>query len=402
MISFLRLPAVAWLPVVLCCPALAQVSSVSRLGITKTYFYEQTNPVTLVPGGAEFHAFVEGERLSNNFPSSSINVRNPIGYLDSLWFDGDHGAWYFEDEYDSHSELDDDYPNGAYELQVGSTAIATGISAGADPKPPLIGFTAGGWRDGVLKITDAEAAQGFSVVTNANTGNGFLGLEIEDEEEEDEVFSINLIPDSTSNKDEKLDIALEPGLLKPGHTYHLTVEFDHMASRRKLIEPSWIDLDPTAEGTFVFGMRSVATTVVIEVVTSRPGTPYENYLASYGLDPEEHTDPLSDYDHDGTPDILEAVLGGNPTGSIGDNRPTVEPPFLGVGKLGYHYLRDKGMVGIPVEVEYSHDFSLWITAKDGVDGVTTEVISVDSKMEMVVTRIPVATGARFVRLKAVH
>ena len=97
-------------------------------------------------------------------------------------------------------------------------------------------------------------------------------------------------------------------------------------------------------------------------------TPFALWAEGFGLDGSVSGFASADADGDGTANLLEYVLGGNPAAAESGLLPDVTVADTVDGKrLVIEYARAVGAAAVPVAVETSSDLSSWTTRTDGVD-----------------------------------
>ena len=131
-----------------------------------------------------------------------------------------------------------------------------------------------------------------------------------------------------------------------------------------------------------------------------PKTPYENWVASNGLN-AANSDPAADYDHDGVPNLLEWAFGSNPktanTGSLAVSAATIvrrgTPTSLTAGTsqlAAFGRRKDYVSSGLTYLVQFSNDMATWTTS-----AATPSVIADDGEIEIVTVPFPTpADGTR--------
>lgn len=234
----------------------ASAQSVSALGITKTRTYKQTNASTTTAGNFTFSAFIEGDGLDESTPSASNRVSAPGGATTALTFDFDR--WDLERAFTSQTALNSSFANGNYTFRVGTDNIPLALSGTVTfPPVPLVTASVGTWSAGRLKLTPDEAAEGLTLTSNANTGSGFLTLEIYSDTED-------ILYETVTNEapPEVISVDVAGGTLTPGVVYTAELEFDHVADSAPLDEFEWADL-----GASAFALFSSRTTFEIQIVS---------------------------------------------------------------------------------------------------------------------------------------
>jgi hypothetical protein len=129
---------------------------------------------------------------------------------------------------------------------------------------------------------------------------------------------------------------------------------------------------------------------------------FQTYAASFGLNSVTTGAPDADFDKDGIPNLLEYLLGGNPTLPSSGLLPAVTKA-PGSNNLVFTYKRKIAAVGVSQVIEHSANLSnTWSTADHGQNGVAiaTAAVPGDATTEQVTVTIPSTSASRFVRLKA--
>jgi hypothetical protein len=145
----------------------------------------------------------------------------------------------------------------------------------------------------------------------------------------------------------------------------------------------------------------------VGAVTSEPilleyADEFQAYAASYGLNSVTTGAPDADFDHDGIPNLLEYLFGGNPTLPNGGLQPTITKA-PGSNNLVFTYKRKIAATGVTQVIEHSTSVSPpWTPAVHGQNGVTIITSPLDAETEQVTTSIPSTSPSRFVRLKVLR
>lgn len=129
---------------------------------------------------------------------------------------------------------------------------------------------------------------------------------------------------------------------------------------------------------------------------------YQGFVSGYGLNSVTTGAPEVDYDKDGVSNLLEFVLGGNPTVSGTAILPKLTTaPIAGGRKLILTYQRKLAAAGIGQVAETStHLTGPWTAAVHNQGGVTIATTPVNTTAEQVTVTIPIAGGSGFARLRA--
>lgn len=127
---------------------------------------------------------------------------------------------------------------------------------------------------------------------------------------------------------------------------------------------------------------------------------YTSFATAHGLDPATTGAAGADPDGDGISNLMEFVLGGDPTAP---NRGILPIATLttsgGHPALVYSYnLSTAAASVVTTAVEYSPDLVTWTTAVDGQNGVTIVTTPVDANTNHVTVTIPTTTAKVFARL----
>ncbi len=127
--------------------------------------------------------------------------------------------------------------------------------------------------------------------------------------------------------------------------------------------------------------------------------PFAAFLANYSL---TGTDPGTDSDGDGISNLVEFILGGNPTVPDVSILPTVSyTASSGTTYLVYSFYTVVNLGSVTFSVEYSTDLSTWTTAVNGSNGVTVTTTAYNASYNYTTVAIPTTSGtSAFVRLRA--
>ncbi len=152
------------------------------------------------------------------------------------------------------------------------------------------------------------------------------------------------------------------------------------------------------------GSYYVAVTNSVGTTNSTAATltlqePFAAFLATYGL---TGTDPATDSDGDGISNLVEFVLGGNPTVPDTSILPTVSYTTSGgTVYLVYSFYTVANLGSVTWTVESSTDLSAWTTVVSGTSGVTITTTAYNASYNATVVTIPnTAGGSLFARLRA--
>jgi hypothetical protein len=185
-------------------------------------------------------------------------------------------------------------------------------------------------------------------------------------------------------------VALAPGSSAVGNVVLITP-----ATARFTAAPGFSGL---ARFTFTV-TDSAGDTMTREVgvqVAAAVSTDYIGYVTSHGLDPDSDGAPDIDGEYDGLANIVEFLLGGNPTVSdLPHIAPTATPEPAGIS---FVYRRRISAAGID-HVETSQNLNSWDEAVHGQDGITIGTTPIDTGFEWVTVYLPSTAGRFFARLK---
>ena len=140
---------------------------------------------------------------------------------------------------------------------------------------------------------------------------------------------------------------------------------------------------------------STSTTATLTVTE-----PFAAYLNTYGL---SSAGAAADSDNDGINNLVEFVLGGNPTVADASILPTASHTTAnGTSALVYSFYSVANLGSVTLAVEYSLDLSTWTTAVNGTNGVTITTTAYSSTYNLSTVTIPDGTGNGrvFARLRA--
>ncbi|MFD0892879.1 autotransporter-associated beta strand repeat-containing protein [Luteolibacter ambystomatis] len=130
------------------------------------------------------------------------------------------------------------------------------------------------------------------------------------------------------------------------------------------------------------------------------GTPFDNWANSFGSLPANKRGVLDDYDNDGTPNLLEYVLGGNPTLMDGTAiAPTTQQS--GSNLLFIYSRSDASELDTTQTVQYGSDLTGWTDVPIGAtSGGMVMIAENDVAADTVQVTIPTTGNPKlFVRLK---
>lgn len=171
-----------------------------------------------------------------------------------------------------------------------------------------------------------------------------------------------------------------------------------------LTSPSFglIDFSADDAGTYTCVVSNDVGSATTQPVHLEFADAFQSYAASFGLNSVTTGAPDADHDKDGIPNLLEYLLGGNPTLPGSGLLPTITKA-PGSSNLVFTYKRKIAATGVTQVIEHAASLSsTWSTAVHGQNGVTiaTATVPGDATTEHVTVTIPSPSTSRFVRLKA--
>lgn len=150
-------------------------------------------------------------------------------------------------------------------------------------------------------------------------------------------------------------------------------------------------------GSYYVIVSNSAGTATSNTVTLSVTEPYAEFLSLHGLSASTVD---ADPDGDGIPNLLEFVLGGDPTTADSGIQPTAtyttvnDSPAL---VFSFYAVSALGSVGWAVE--YGSDLSTWTTAVAGENGVTIDSTASGTGVNLVTVTIPTTDSRTFSRLR---
>ncbi|BCU78054.1 autotransporter-associated beta strand repeat-containing protein [Luteolibacter sp. LG18] len=140
-------------------------------------------------------------------------------------------------------------------------------------------------------------------------------------------------------------------------------------------------------------------TGVISVTTA--GSPYDGWAAGKGLT-ATNNGPTQDPDHDGVPNLMEYVLGGDPLVSLASILPVQSDDGFNI--VLTFSRSDASESEVALNVQWSTDLSTWtdipVPATTSADAFIQENGSSDDTVSVAVSKSHAVNGKLFVRLKA--
>ena len=369
------------------------VPDVELLVAWKQKISEQQSSSLLIPIGAAFSAGIEGNGINATFPSSGITLTKPDNSIIPFVLDGNR--WDSGADFSSFATLQNAFPDGTYRINIGNDSIPIDVYGSNYPNQPLVTASAGTWVNGKLQISASQAATGFTLASNSSSGDGLETLSVIDVSSDEDIVTSTSVEPSVS-----IATTISPNLLAIGKSYEVEVEFDEVVDFEAIAEKPW------GQNAKAFGLLSTTTVFTIEVVADPTGNPYISWQAGF-FSPAQLANlsisgDLADFDKDGIPNLLEYLLGGNPTLPSSGLLPAITKA-PGSTNVVFTYQRKIAATGVTQVIEHATSLSPpWTPAVHGAGGVTivTAPVPGDATSEQVTVTIPSTGTSRFVRLKA--
>jgi len=152
-------------------------------------------------------------------------------------------------------------------------------------------------------------------------------------------------------------------------------------------------------GTYTVAVTNTAGTTLSASVALTVHDAFSTFIAGHGLDAT--TGAIgADPDGDGLANLLEFVLGGDPTTADRSILPTSSATTVGGHPaLVFDYTVDTTATAVvAVTVEYSTDLANWTTAVDGQDGVVIATTALGGTAQHVTVTLPTSGTKLFARL----
>jgi hypothetical protein len=202
------------------------------VSVNKGSHYTQTGASTVTPNNPtpySVNADISGSGLSTLIPTGPNQVTPSVGGPYGLTYDSGKQGWNYDGGGMSLSTLDSTYPTGNWTLQSGGNTWILNLSGDLYPNAPIATFSAGTWSGGILNLTAAEAAAGFTVTTNVFStnylsGSGYVGLFLEN-------LSAENFPTFTTSS---VTLNVAGGALGAG-THNLSMDFQRIIAMDSLV-----------------------------------------------------------------------------------------------------------------------------------------------------------------------
>lgn len=135
-----------------------------------------------------------------------------------------------------------------------------------------------------------------------------------------------------------------------------------------------------------------------QVTLTKSSGGFDTWVGGFGSLPGDKRGSLDDYDADGLPNLLEYVLGGNPT--VSDGGTIVPASAISGGNLVFSYNRFDDSLGDTTQVvQYGNDLVGWTDIPIGAMGVGMVAIMDHGATDTVTVTIPMSGTKMFARLK---
>ena len=154
---------------------------------------------------------------------------------------------------------------------------------------------------------------------------------------------------------------------------------------------------PTATGTFSFTVRAADSggLTATKAFAATVIDPLAAFLAAYGL-----SSASDDSDGDGISNLMEFLLGGNPTAPNTGILPTASKTTVnGNPALVFSFYVTTAPGAVTWAVEYSSDLSTWTTAVHGENGITITSASAGAGLNLITVTIPTTESKCVARLR---
>lgn len=198
------------------------------VSVNKGTHYTQTDVGTVSlnnPTPYSVNADISGPGLSTLIPSGPNQVTPSTAVTYGLTYDPGRSGWNYNSGAMTLSSLDSTYPNGNWTLEAGgNTWGPLSLTGDLYPNAPIATFSAGTWTGGVLYLTAAEAAAGFTVTTNTFTTNYSSGYSFAG------VFLDNLSADNAPTFTASSVMLNVPGGALGAGTHYLSMDFNRLTA----------------------------------------------------------------------------------------------------------------------------------------------------------------------------
>ena len=150
-------------------------------------------------------------------------------------------------------------------------------------------------------------------------------------------------------------------------------------------------------GSYYVVVSNGAGSATSNTVTLSVTEPYSTFLATYGLGSSTAD---ADPDGDGIPNLLEFVLGGDPTANDPSIQPTASYATVdGSPALVFSFYAVTSLGSVGWSVEYSSDLATWTTAAAGSGGITIATAASGAGVNLVTVTVPTTESRLMARLR---
>lgn len=243
--------------------------TVQYLVVGKTLVHGQTDATTADPytmHAWRFGSWISGSGLTSAYPATPNKLTVPTGTpfdLNYVYNAGD-AEWRLDDYagvalmHASKTDLDGQFPNGTYVINAGGLTGSVTLTGDAYSNRPLLSFSAGTWSGGVLTLTPAEAAAGFTVSSATTPFSGWTN---------NGLYRIGLYA-SGSGLDQQLAtqaadtlaMNIAAGALMNGQSYTFEVEYN------RIVNVNSADFDTLNGSPDAIAIYTMLTSATVQVV----------------------------------------------------------------------------------------------------------------------------------------
>ena len=243
----------------------ADGQTIQYIVIGKTLEHGQTSETSAEPymmHAWRFGSWISGSSLTSGYPTGTNSVLAPGPTTINYEFITEDEEWKLVGQsgfmYGDKATLDAMHPNGTYTLTVGGLTGALNLSGDAYANRPLLTFSAGTWSGGILSLTPAEAAAGFTVSTSTTPFTGWVN---------DGTYRIGIYgmgesygAEASTFLADTITLNISAGALVSGRTY--TFEAEH----NRIVSADTTAFDSLAGSPDAIAVYSMLTSVTVQVV----------------------------------------------------------------------------------------------------------------------------------------
>lgn len=250
-------------------PVQTRAQSVQYIVVGKTLVHGQSDAATADPypmHAWRFGSWINGSGLTSSYPATPNNLVVPAGTPFSIdhVYDAADGEWRLDDYAGiplmlaTKADLDGLFPNGIYTINAGGLTGTVNLSGDAYSNRPLLTFSAGTWSGGILTLTPAEAAAGFTVSSSSTPFTGWAN---------DGTYRIGMYGSGTSYNQsistqiaDTLSMSVAPGALITGQYYTFDVEYNRIVNTNSA---SFDTLAGSPDAIAIYTMMTSASILVV-------------------------------------------------------------------------------------------------------------------------------------------